>query len=86
MDPEPSEEDKLNRCLWLTIDELDLSCRTMGCLKDADIRYVGDLVQKTEAELEAQIASRRSRSEIKNILAKMGLSLGMTIPNWEHGS
>jgi DNA-directed RNA polymerase subunit alpha len=84
MPAEPSEEDKLNEYLWRSVDELELSVRSANCLQNANIHYIGDLVQKTEAEmLKTKNFGRKSLKEIKEILAQMGLSLGMKIPNWQ---
>jgi DNA-directed RNA polymerase subunit alpha len=81
---EPTEEDKLNEYLWRSVDELELSVRSANCLQNANIHYIGDLVQKTEAEmLKTKNFGRKSLKEIKEILAQMGLSLGMKIPNWQ---
>ena len=81
---EPSEEDKLNEYLWRSVDELELSVRSANCLQNANIHYIGDLVQKTEVEmLKTKNFGRKSLKEIKEILAQMGLSLGMKIPNWQ---
>ncbi len=81
---EPSEEDKLNEYLWRSVDELELSVRSANCLQNANIHYIGDLVQKSEAEmLKTKNFGRKSLKEIKEILAQMGLSLGMKIPNWQ---
>ncbi len=81
---EPSEEDKLNEYLWRSVDELELSVRSANCLQNANIHYIGDLVQKTEAEmLKTKNFGRKSLKEIKEILAQMGLALGMKIPNWQ---
>jgi DNA-directed RNA polymerase subunit alpha len=81
---EPSEEDKLNDYLWRSVDELELSVRSANCLQNANIHYIGDLVQKTEAEmLKTKNFGRKSLKEIKEILGQMGLGLGMKIPNWQ---
>ena len=65
------------------MDELDLSVRSANCLQNANIRYIGDLVLKTEAEmLKTKNFGRKSLKEIKDILSKMGLSLGMKLDNW----
>jgi DNA-directed RNA polymerase subunit alpha len=81
---EPSEEDKLNEYLWRSVDELELSVRSANCLQNANIHYIGDLVQKSEAEmLKTKNFGRKSLKEIKEILAQMGLALGMKIPNWQ---
>jgi len=81
--PEAQEPSKLNDNLFKSVDELELSVRSANCLKNADIRYIGDLVQKTEAEmLKTKNFGRKSLNEIKEILAEMGLSLGMKLDNW----
>lgn len=65
------------------MDELELSVRSANCLKHANIKLIGDLVQKTEAEILAtKNFGRKSLNEIKDILAEMGLSLGMKLENW----
>ena len=65
------------------VDELELSVRSANCLKNDNIVYIGDLVQKTEAEmLRTPNFGRKSLNEIKEVLAQMGLHLGMEIPNW----
>ena len=65
------------------MDELELSVRSANCLKNDNIVYIGDLVQKTEAEmLRTPNFGRKSLNEIKEVLAQMGLHLGMEIPNW----
>jgi len=81
--PEVEETSKLNENLFKSVDELELSVRSANCLKNADIRYIGDLVQKTEAEmLKTKNFGRKSLNEIKEILSEMGLSLGMKLENW----
>ncbi len=81
--PEVEEASKLNENLFRSVDELELSVRSANCLKNADIRYIGDLVQKTEAEmLKTKNFGRKSLNEIKEILAEMGLSLGMKLESW----
>src|SRR5690348_3226592 len=73
--------DNLNR----SVEELELSVRSYNCLKNANIQTIGELVQKTEAEmLKTKNFGRKSLNEIKEILAQMGLSLGMKID--EHGN
>lgn len=80
---EVPETAKLNENLFKSVDELELSVRSANCLKNADIRHIGDLVQKTEAEmLKTKNFGRKSLNEIKEILAEMGLSLGMKLENW----
>ncbi|MCA9682131.1 MAG: DNA-directed RNA polymerase subunit alpha [Myxococcales bacterium] len=82
--PSQSEADKLNDILWRSVDELELSVRSANCLQNANIHYIGDLVQRTEAEmLKTKNFGRKSLKEIKEILAQMGLSLGMKIEGWQ---
>jgi DNA-directed RNA polymerase subunit alpha len=70
----------LNPNLFKSVDELELSVRSANCLQNANIRYIGELVQKTEAEmLKTKNFGRKSLNEIKEILQSMGLSLGMTL-------
>jgi DNA-directed RNA polymerase subunit alpha len=72
-----------NKNLLRKVDELELSVRSANCLKNDNIVYIGDLVQKTEAEmLRTPNFGRKSLNEIKEVLAQMGLHLGMEIPNW----
>jgi DNA-directed RNA polymerase subunit alpha len=79
----PVEEQKLNENLFRSVDELELSVRSANCLQNANIKSIGDLVQKTEAEmLKTKNFGRKSLKEIKEILAEMGLSLGMKLENW----
>ncbi len=79
----PMQEAKLNENLFRSVDELELSVRSANCLQQANIRTIGDLVQKTEAEmLKTKNFGRKSLKEIKEILAEMGLSLGMKLENW----
>ncbi len=76
-------QSKLNENLFKSVDELELSVRASNCLQAANIKYIGDLVQKTEAEmLKTKNFGRKSLREIKDILASMGLSLGMKLENW----
>jgi DNA-directed RNA polymerase subunit alpha len=68
----------LNENLWRTIDSLELSVRSANCLQNANLRYVGELVQRSEAEmLKTKNFGRKSLKEIKDILSEMGLGLGM---------
>jgi DNA-directed RNA polymerase subunit alpha len=72
-----------NRNLLRKVDELELSVRSANCLKNDNIVYIGDLVQKTEQEmLRTPNFGRKSLNEIKEVLTNMGLSLGMTVPEW----
>jgi DNA-directed RNA polymerase subunit alpha len=79
----PAHELPFNKNLLRKVDELELSVRSANCLKNDNIVYIGDLVQKTEAEmLRTPNFGRKSLNEIKEVLAQMGLHLGMEIPNW----
>jgi DNA-directed RNA polymerase subunit alpha len=86
---EPAEESKemrsptLNENLFRSVDDLELSVRSANCLKNANIRYIGELVVKSEAEmLKTKNFGRKSLNEIKEILSEMGLGLGMKIDGW----
>jgi DNA-directed RNA polymerase subunit alpha len=86
---EPSEEMKsmgnssLNENLFRSVDDLELSVRSANCLKNANIRYIGELVVRSEAEmLKTKNFGRKSLNEIKEILTEMGLGLGMKIDGW----
>jgi DNA-directed RNA polymerase subunit alpha len=72
-----------NPALLKKVDELELSVRSANCLKNDNIVYIGDLIQKTEAEmLRTPNFGRKSLNEIKEVLAQMGLHLGMDVNNW----
>ena len=80
---ETPKEPEFNRNLLRKVDELELSVRSMNCLKNDNIIYIGDLVQKSEGEmLRTPNFGRKSLNEIKEILNGMSLYLGMEIPNW----
>ena len=88
---EPAEVEKkpqtteieFNKNLLRKVDELELSVRSMNCLKNDNIIYIGDLVQKSEGEmLRTPNFGRKSLNEIKEVLTGMSLYLGMEIPNW----
>jgi DNA-directed RNA polymerase subunit alpha len=72
-----------NPALLKKVDELELSVRSANCLKNDNIVYIGDLIQKSEAEmLRTPNFGRKSLNEIKEVLASMGLHLGMEVPGW----
>ena len=86
-EPEEQEEDvereKLNENLFRPVSDLELSVRSANCLQNAKISLIGELVQKTDAEmLKTKNFGRKSLNEIKAILEEMGLSLGMKIPHF----
>jgi DNA-directed RNA polymerase subunit alpha len=83
MPEEAAPELAFNPALLKKVDELELSVRSANCLKNDNIVYIGDLIQKTEAEmLRTPNFGRKSLNEIKEVLASMGLHLGMEVPNW----
>ena len=83
LDGEAKPELPFNPALLKKVDELELSVRSANCLKNDNIVYIGDLIQKTEAEmLRTPNFGRKSLNEIKEVLANMGLHLGMDVPNW----
>ena len=80
---EAAEHVDFNPLLLKKVDELELSVRSANCLKNDNIVYIGDLVQKTEAEmLRTPNFGRKSLNEIKEVLTTMGLHLGMDLPDW----
>lgn len=87
--PEPRAEElreekpKLNENLYRRVDELELSVRSANCLQNANIKYIGELCQRSEAEmLKTKNFGRKSLNEIKSILQEMGLELGMKLENF----
>lgn len=81
--PEEAEQ-PVNENLFRTVDELELSVRSANCLQNAGITYIGELVQKTEAEmLKTKNFGRKSLKEIRDLLAEMDLQLGSKVENWE---
>lgn len=87
IEPTVEEEERttpmLNEHLFRSVDDLELSVRSANCLKNANIRYIGELVSRSEAEmLKTKNFGRKSLNEIKEILSNMGLSLGMKIDGW----
>ena len=80
---EPEDDLPFNRNLLRKVDELELSVRSANCLKNDNIIYIGDLVQKSEQEmLRTPNFGRKSLNEIKEVLASMALSLGMAVTGW----
>ena len=77
------EVPQMNKHLFRPVEDLELSVRSANCLKNARIRYIGDLVTKTEQEmLKTKNFGRKSLNEIKDIIKQMGLSLGMIVEGW----
>ena len=77
------EQERLNEHLFKSVDELELSVRSANCLKHANIKLIGELVQKTESEILAtKNFGRKSLNEIKEILGEMGLSFGMKLEDF----
>ena len=82
-DAEKKDDLPFNRNLLRKVDELELSVRSANCLKNDNIVYIGDLIQKTEAEmLRTPNFGRKSLNEIKEVLSGMGLHLGMDVEDW----
>ena len=72
-----------NSNLLKKVEELELSVRSANCLKNDNIIYIGDLVQKSESEmLRTPNFGRKSLNEIKEVLQQMELNLGMSVPDW----
>jgi DNA-directed RNA polymerase subunit alpha len=82
LEPVTEEPEPLNPNLFKAVDELELSVRSANCLQNANIRFIGELVQRSEAEmLKTKNFGRKSLNEIKETLAAMNLGLGMIIDN-----
>ena len=83
-DQESAEKLSFNSNLLKKVEELELSVRSANCLKNDNIIYIGDLVQKTESEmLRTPNFGRKSLNEIKEVLTQMELNLGMSVPDWQ---
>ncbi|WP_428241728.1 DNA-directed RNA polymerase subunit alpha [Gynuella sp.] len=81
------EEDKIDPILLRPVDDLELTVRSANCLKAENIHYIGDLIQRTEVELlKTPNLGKKSLTEIKDVLASKGLSLGMVLENWPPAS
>ena len=85
---EPEEkEDEIDPILLRPVDDLELTVRSANCLKAESIYYIGDLIQRTEVELlKTPNLGKKSLTEIKDVLASRGLSLGMRLENWPPAS
>jgi len=85
---EPEEqEDKIDPILLRPVDDLELTVRSANCLKAENIYYIGDLIQRTEVELlKTPNLGKKSLTEIKDVLASKGLSLGLRLENWPPSS
>jgi len=80
---EERREVMLNEGLYRSVDDLELSVRSANCLQNADIKYIGEMVQKSEQEmLKTKNFGRKSLNEIKEFLHEMGLSFGMRLDNF----
>ncbi|OWL84676.1 DNA-directed RNA polymerase subunit alpha [Halopseudomonas aestusnigri] len=89
-DQEPvveQQEDEIDPILLRPVDDLELTVRSANCLKAENIYYIGDLIQRTEVELlKTPNLGKKSLTEIKDVLASRGLSLGMRLDNWPPAS
>ena len=82
--PDTVEKEPVNENLYRGVEDLELSVRSANCLRNANIRFIGELVQRTEAEmLKTKNFGRKSLNEIKQLLAEMDLTLGLKLDNWE---
>ncbi|MGR0280301.1 DNA-directed RNA polymerase subunit alpha [Marinomonas dokdonensis] len=85
--PVEEEEDEIDPILLRPVDDLELTVRSANCLKAENIYYIGDLIQRTEVELlKTPNLGKKSLTEIKDVLAQRGLSLGMRLENWPPAS
>lgn len=83
-DEDAERQSALNENLFKAVDSLELSVRAANCLENADIKYIGELVTRSETDmLKTKNFGRKSLNEIKDILSEMGLSLGMTIDGFD---
>ena len=81
------QEDEIDPILLRPVDDLELTVRSANCLKAEDIYYIGDLIQRTEVELlKTPNLGKKSLTEIKDVLATRGLSLGLRLENWPPSS
>lgn len=81
------KEDQIDPILLRPVDDLELTVRSANCLKAENIYYIGDLIQRTEVELlKTPNLGKKSLTEIKDVLASRGLSLGMRLENWPPAS
>ena len=81
------EEDEIDPILLRPVDDLELTVRSANCLKAENIYYIGDLIRRTEVELlKTPNLGKKSLTEIKDVLASRGLSLGMRLENWPPSS
>ncbi len=88
-DPEPAEDpaEPIDPILLRPVDDLELTVRSANCLKAENIYYIGDLIQRTEVELlKTPNLGKKSLTEIKDVLANRGLSLGVKLDNWPPAS
>jgi DNA-directed RNA polymerase subunit alpha len=84
---QPKHEDKIDPILLRPVDDLELTVRSANCLKAENIYYIGDLIQRTEVELlKTPNLGKKSLTEIKDVLASKGLSLGLRLENWPPSS
>ncbi len=80
-------EEEIDPILLRPVDDLELTVRSANCLKAESIYYIGDLIQRTEVELlKTPNLGKKSLTEIKDVLASRGLSLGMRLENWPPAS